>query len=347
MRALEKALTKKIKTEIPELDAITPGMMIEVFKKGEIQAHLHVGETSSYYDLASLTKLLFSATAWMRWVGKADFDLNLPVRYFLPWWKSKDTLITELMTHSAGLNWWQPYYKSLKGPNRFDHRWPQMQALLEKGTPGPKGKSVYSDLDLFVLGFLIQELEQKSINEIWTGIAEELGLHHMHYHVNNKPVYSKGLYAPTEQCDWRKKVLQGEVHDENTWALGGVAPHSGLFSNIHDVSRWALLLRKAHRGENDHFGSQAIVRNFTKRQLPKTNGAWGYLFMKPSQRASCGRHFSKLSFGHTGFTGTSIWMDPVKDLIVVILSNRVYPTRKNQQFVQLRPYIHDWICELL
>lgn len=345
MREFEKALKKKIKTEVPRLSKITPGIVIEVYRKGEIKGHLRIGETYQYYDLASLTKIVFTATAWMRWVDKSDFDVHLPAYYFLPWWRHREVTVRGLLTHSAGLSWWKPYYRSLKGP--VESRWARLATMLRNGRPQRRSKAVYSDLDLYLLGYLIEELEQKSLLDIWNGIRDEMGLPEVQFHVGNRPPHAMRLYAPTERCGWRDVVMQGQVHDENTFALGGVAPHAGLFSDAHGIGKWALQLRRAVRGEDTSFGRPEVVQEFVRRQLPRRAGDWGYLFMKPSDQASCGKYFSKQSFGHTGFTGTSLWMDPVKDLIVIILSNRVHPTRENKSFLQLRPKLHDWICELL
>jgi CubicO group peptidase (beta-lactamase class C family) len=138
------------------------------------------------------------------------------------------------------------------------------------------------------------------------------------------------------------------VHDENTWALAGVAPHAGLFGTIDAVADWGLKLRAAVLNDSKRFGDPSMVRRFVKRQIPPRVGDWGLGFMKPSKgTASCGRYFSPQSFGHTGFTGTSLWMDPKNDVLVLIFSNRVHPTRKNSSFVGLRGSLHNWIVESL
>jgi CubicO group peptidase (beta-lactamase class C family) len=127
-----------------------------------------------------------------------------------------------------------------------------------------------------------------------------------------------------------------------------VAPHAGLFATPEAVSDWGLKLRQAVLKDSQRFGDPKMARRFVTRQIPPSRGDWGLGFMKPTKgRASCGRYFSQKSFGHTGFTGTSLWMDPIRDVLVVILSNRVHPTRDNKSFLSLRPKIHDWICELL
>jgi CubicO group peptidase (beta-lactamase class C family) len=141
--------------------------------------------------------------------------------------------------------------------------------------------------------------------------------------------------------------LQGEVHDENAWALGGVASHSGLFGDVQSVSNWALYLREAVLNGTRQL-SPSVARLFSKRSLPKEKGDWAVGFMMPSaEGSSAGHRFSKSSIGHTGFTGTSFWWDPKADILVVLLSNRVYPTRENASFVKLRAVIHDMIYEEL
>ena len=139
--------------------------------------------------------------------------------------------------------------------------------------------------------------------------------------------------------------MRGEVHDENTWALGGVAPQAGLFGTIGDLSNWGLELRKAVMGKRNGLCSEKTAKLFTKRRTPVTQGDWGLGFMKPGKNSSAGK-FSKSSFGHLGFTGTSIWIDPKRDLVVSILSNRVHPTRDNIEIRKLRPLIHNIVVGL-
>jgi CubicO group peptidase (beta-lactamase class C family) len=340
MRDFEKQLKNKIQKEIPNLAEIVPSLAIEVHRKGELKANFTIGKPYRYYDIASLTKVVFSATAWMRWVSQSDFDLQLQPFYFLPWWRNRRVTVAELMTHSAGMNWWQPYYKKMRGPNHFHQRWPQLKKYLVSRQPKKSRKALYSNLNLYLLGFVLEELKQKSLLEIWREIQTDLMLENSTFNIDNRLFYGKQEYAPT--------TLQGEVHDPTAWNMGGIAPHAGLFASIHDVSKWGLTLRKALRGESTAFGSPEVVRQFVKRQIPRSKGDWGYLFMqKSAQDSACGRRFSKSSFGHNGFTGTSFWMDPVQDLSVVILGNRTNPTHENLAFAKLRPKIHDWICELL
>jgi CubicO group peptidase (beta-lactamase class C family) len=154
------------------------------------------------------------------------------------------------------------------------------------------------------------------------------------------------LYAPTEECPVRRKLVQGEVHDLNAWALGGVSTHAGLFGSIDDVGWFSLHLRSHLLGIARYSIRQKTAQLFAKRALPEGHGDWAMGYMMPTPgAASCGTYFSLDSIGHTGFTGTSVWYDPKMDLSVCILSNRVLYGADNKAFGKLRPEIHNWIVE--
>lgn len=344
MNAFEKKLAKRFPAD---LASITPGVVVDVHVKGRRIGQIRVGETYPYYDLASLTKIMFTASQSMIYFSEFKSELDRPVKKTLDWYKHPSTP-RQLLSHTAGLEWWVPMYKKLRGPLVPEKRWAQMKKQLAKVKPAKRVKAVYSDIDLWMMGAFLEARLELPLLEQWEGLRERFDLPEIVFHPGNKPKRARGKYAPTENSPWHKRVLQGEVHDENTWALGGVAPHSGLFGDIDSVSKWGLHLREAHLGENELFGDPKMVRHFTARRVPVSKGDWGLGFMKPSRvRASAGRYFSKTSFGHTGFTGTSLWFDPKRDLLVTILSNRVHPTRENSRFLQLRPQIHDWIVESL
>jgi CubicO group peptidase (beta-lactamase class C family) len=347
MNPFERALTDRF--ESVSLPEFTPGVVVDVHERGRRRGLVRVGQTYDFYDLASLTKILFTASAAMRFFSEEPAALETPVRDFLPWWRSLGTTPARLLTHTAGLEWWKPYYKVLTGPLSPEARWPQLLELLSGLNAKRVTKAIYSDLDLWMMGAFLEACTGLSLLEMWEQNASVLNLENLFFHPGNIPRFARDRYAPTEKCAWRGRVLQGEVHDENCWALAGIAPHAGLFGSVEAVSDWGLKLRQAFRGEDrSGFGEVEMVHRFVGRRLPHALGDWGYGFMKPSPgRASCGRQFHADSFGHTGFTGTSLWFDPVKDLLVVVLSNRVHPTRANTRFLQLRPQIHDWVCDLL
>ncbi len=339
----------------------TPGLVLQVFVSGKKRADLQIGKVYDYYDWASLTKIIFTVTATMLAVDRKVLSLNSRVSDFIEWFSDpslKEIRIKNVLSHSAGLNWWSPFYQSLNLKESRLQRWRILESLLknlvlDEARSGEKSdKSVYSDLDFFVIGLVLEKIYEKGFNEMFDEINDGFGaktLSKTHFHVDNKPVYRRTLYAPTENCEIRGRVLQGEVHDENTWALGGVAPHAGLFGPIEDLSRWGLLLRAALRGKKMRgFATPETVLKFARRAIPKARGDWAHGFMLPTYgSASAGKYFSPQSIGHTGFTGTSLWYDPKRDLLVTVLSNRVHPTRLNQGFVKLRPQLHNWVVESL
>lgn len=390
MNQLEKCLVRNIEAKWKDA---TPGLRVQAFRAKQKIVDLAWGNVFPFYDWASLTKIVFTNTALMLLVEDGVLNLEDSPDEWLSWWPGqRGRLLTDLLTHSAGLRWWYPFYKKIahsgrrsaedslsKAIKREDRplaAWnlfrPELVRIVrsdlnKKATFDRHGryvadKSVYSDLDFLVLGEILQEMMQKGLNDIWLTMSEQMGLENVHFNPGNHPRYKKHLYAPTEKCPWRKKILQGEVHDDNAWALAGVAPHAGLFGGIDDLSFWGRQLRKVYRGELVRgYPRPETLHRFTKRAMPVDKGDWALGFMLPSgashfsgiQRgkmstpvsASCGPLFSSESFGHTGFTGTSIWYDPKQDLLITILSNRVHPTRSNELFRQLRPEIHTLIAE--
>lgn len=342
MNRFEKRLHAKIEAEIPRLQEYTPGLVIDVHRAGRRVMHLELGRTYTFYDLASLTKILFTGSLAMMHFDGALREMNKPVAQVLPWWRHRATTPKDLMTHTAGLEWWRPFFKKMKGSGDPQARWVQMEQMLAQVKPQRRQKAVYSDLDLFLFSAYLQERQHASLEEQWEKVSGRLDVTDLFFHPANKPKYARARYAPTTGRN------QGVVDDENARGLGGLAPHAGLFGTAEAVSEWGLKLRKAYRGGRSAFGDPETVRYFCDRRVPAKIGDWGLVFMKPTKGgSSCGQHFHVKSFGHTGFTGTSFWYDPVQDLQVVILSNRVHPTRENKKFVALRPLLHDWICQAL
>lgn len=357
MNQFEKKLQAHIKVKLEEsfktdLNSITPGLKLRVYSKGRLKGSLSLGRTYRFYDLASLTKVIFTVPIVMRLSEKGIIRTDHPMAEYLPWFPSSRVKVSEILSHSGGLPWWSPFFSQLEGSMSPVYRWRQLENHLRQVQVGSRrGRAVYSDLDFLMLGMMMEYQLNLPLEQIWNEFKQSLKIPRctLHFNSRNQPLYSRESYAPTENCPWRNKVLQGEVHDENCWSLGGVAPHAGLFGSINDVSNWALLLRKSYFQK---MGSSLIghdtLRRFCRRAIPQKKGDWSLGFMLPTKgRASCGRYFSGQSVGHTGFAGTSWWFDPRRDLIVVILSNRVHPTRENTQFVALRPLLHDWIVETL
>ncbi len=345
MTRFENAFLKKLMPELDDLRGATPSLALRAYQNGKLKIDLRVGEEYEFYDLASLTKVIFTATAVGRTFAEGVMSPGDFVAQHWPEFKHKRVTIEQLLTHSAGMPWWLPFYRSLSGPRKSVRRWGQLERKLQNIKRKASKKSVYSDPDLLILAAAMMRAKQANLPSLWRELLNLECMGRMHFNTEKRR-YAKNKYAPTERCKWRKRLLQGEVHDENTFALGGIAPHAGLFGGVEDVSQWALTLRKNLKGETARLMPAKWLERFCRRQVRREIGDWGWLFMKPTLgSASCGEHFSPLSFGHTGFTGTSVWFDPRKDWVVIILSNRVNPTRKNRAFLQWRPKLHNWVVE--
>ncbi len=340
---------KKIKKVLePFVGSVTPGLMVQAFYKGSKVVDLKMGETYPYYDLASLTKVLFTTTLFMNLYGKQPRILEDKVLKYIPWFFHPSLAVRQLLTHTSGLTWWKPLYKSLNMDLHREARWEALKPLIAAEKLELTQKAVYSDFNFLMLGYLLEAEYEKPLSELWKMVQEEFGLTHTNFHIDNKPVFDTKKYAPTEQCPWRGVRLQGQVHDENAFALGGVAPHAGLFGPIEELSQWILKLREIHLG-NDNKKSSFITsdtaQTFFQRAISPEVGDFALGFMmKSGQSSTAGNLMSRNTIGHTGFTGTSTWFDLQNDLIVNVVSNRVYFGRDNvEQARQMRIAIHDAI----
>jgi serine-type D-Ala-D-Ala carboxypeptidase len=341
----ENKLIEKIKQAIPD---VTPGVSARAYHMGRMVCDISVGNTYPYYDLASLTKVIFTQQAIMEAFDLGMWNLETKVKDILPDF-NHDILIKELLTHTSGLEWWLPLYQSIQ----LDLSWQEKRSWIYNQINNAKlnktGKAVYSDIGIIVLGFILEKLNEKDIYQIWLELKDKYyPTTTLDFHLENKTEIPKEQFAPTEDCKWRKRIMRAEVHDENTWSFGGVSSHSGLFGSIEDVSAFGLNVRSQLQAIARYSVRQKTAQLFAARAIPTEVGDWALGYMMPSpESASCGPHFSVLSIGHTGFTGTSFWYDPRSDLLVLILSNRVLYGRENRAFISLRPKIHTWIYESL
>lgn len=348
-RTLEKTLTDKLKIAIND---VTPGVSVRAYYTGRLVCDVQVGHTFPYYDFASLTKVFFTQQTMMQAFDQGHWTLESKIVDFLPDFFNSEMTVQSLLTHTSGFDWWRPFYKDLVTNNELAQDWqvqrPKIYKMINQADCyKPTGKAVYSDLGFILLGFILEKIYQKNILEIWTETKNNYYPDStVDFNLNNKPLFDLQNYAPTEECPVRKQVLRGVVHDENTWALGGVSTHAGLFGSIDDISTMALNTRSQLMGIAKYRIRQKTAQLFATRAIPSEVGDWALGYMMPSvENASCGPHFSIHSIGHTGFTGTSFWYDPRHDLLVLILSNRVNYGRDNRRFVSLRPQIHSWIFE--
>lgn len=323
----------------------TPSLQIQAYVGGKKKIDLMFGDDYQYYDLASLTKVLFTGRALMTLFEDKKCKALTYVKDILPWWPHQMTTIQQLLTHSSGMIWWKPYYEDLKVlPENKVIRFKKLAQILKETPIEQSEKSIYSDSGFLLLGFVLEALEEKNLIEIWEQNQERwCSKNQLHFRsLFGEKLNNTKNYAPTEKTS-------GEVHDENSFALGGVTPHAGLFGGVTDVAEYLLVLRKILKNEiKNPVISVEILNQFLQRAVAPSQGDWTLGWMMPTIGvSSSGHYFSPTSVGHTGFTGTSMWWDLKKDIIIVILSNRVNFGRENKSFAQLRPLLHDFIIESL
>jgi CubicO group peptidase (beta-lactamase class C family) len=311
--------------------------------------------TDTLYDLASLTKVVVTTTLSMILVDEGKLDLDARVHAFFPAFsgpaKGRVT-VRHLLSHSGGLPWWAPLYEEVNGKEAYLERIVAMDLAYEPGA-----KSVYSDLGIILLGEILERLSATPFEKLARErVLRPLEMKDAQY---RPPAGLRPRIAPTEDDPWRGRVVRGEVHDENALALGGVAPHAGLFATAPDLAHLARMLLDGGSFAGRRIVSRATVELFTERAgVPASSRALGWdtpadesgrRSSTPGQPgySSAGSLFSPRSFGHTGFTGTSMWMDPERGLYVILLTNRVHPTRENDGVRGVRSQVADTVVQAL
>lgn len=294
------------------------------------------------FDLASLTKVIATTSLVMRHVQAGTLTLDTPIRALLPSWRGSDRAAVtarHLLDHSSGLPAHRRLWEQARGRDAFERA-----IALTPLEAVPGARSVYSDLGFMLLGFLIADLGGRPLDEQWADWRREALPRNaiLAYGAVGNLAPGKsgfpGSVAPTELDPWRGRVLCGEVHDENAAALGGVAAHAGLFGTARAVGAFARLVLQTYQSSTP-LGPPDAMLLFARPSRPDDSRALGWDTMRPT--SSCGALMSPTAIGHTGFTGTSLWIDHEQDVYVVLLTNRVHPTRENQALPQLRPRFHD------
>jgi CubicO group peptidase (beta-lactamase class C family) len=338
-----------------------PGGVLAVGWKGQLSVHpfgrLAYGSKArkvvddSIYDIASLTKPIVTTTAAMMLMQQQRLDLDVPVKAYIPdfavaaasdpdpAWRAQVT-VRMLLLHDSGLPAHRDFYKEAQGRAAILARVLAEPLIHEPGT-----QKEYSDLGFILLGEIIERLTGESVSAFsMREILKPLGMHRSMF---NPPRRLRPEIAPTElDAVYRKRLVWAEVHDENAWAMGGIAGHAGLFSTAADIATFAQMILSGGIYGHHRFISRAILDQFTSK-IAIGNSAAATGWDVPTESSSSGRYFSSKSFGHIGFTGTTLWIDPEKDLFVILLTNRVNPTRANEQIRQVRPALHDAVIESL
>ncbi|HXM95922.1 MAG TPA: glycoside hydrolase family 3 N-terminal domain-containing protein [Candidatus Dormibacteraeota bacterium] len=323
---------------------------IRAFGQLSYDAKAPATHAATMYDIASLTKVVATTTLVAK-LAEGDFpvplDLDAKVERYLPeWatgpqqeWRSKVT-VRHLLTHTSGLPPFKEYWRTSKGKQDTLTR-----IFAEPLEYEPGSKEVYSDLGIILMAEIVERLTGRTLDDLATSyVFAPLGMKDTMYRPG-KTLRPK--IAPTEiDNNLRKRLVQGEVHDENAFAIGGVSGHAGLFSTAPDLAAFCQMLLYGGVYAHHRILRRATVAQFTEpQQLSGGTRTLGWAV--PTEGGSSGHYFSIHSFGHTGFTGTSLWIDPDRQLFVVLLTNRVNPTRENQKIGQVRPALHDAVMQAL
>jgi beta-N-acetylhexosaminidase len=344
-------------------DKAFPGATLAVGYKGKVAIHAFGNlsydanapavEPRTMYDIASLTKVVATTTLVAK-LAEGDFpvplDLDAKVERYLPEWaadsNAKDiewrhrVTVRHLLTHTSGLPPFKEYWRTSTSKQETLKR-----IFAEPLDYEPGSKEVYSDLGIILMAEIVERLTGRPLDELAkTYISSPVGMKDTMF----RPPKSLWQWiAPTEfDKNLRHRLVQGEVHDENAFTMGGVSGHAGLFSTAPDLAAFCQMLLNGGIYAHHRILKRATIAQFTTPQK-LSSGTRTLGWAVPTEGGSSGHYFSMQSFGHTGFTGTSIWIDQERQVFVVLLTNRVHPTRENMKIAQVRPAVADAVMQAL
>lgn len=345
------------------------GLYVRAFGHRSVEPDLTPMREDTVFDIASLTKAIATSVAVLSLVrdGRIALD-NRVTRFFHNFGGLGKTHITfrHLLSHCSGLPAWRPFYSDIVNFERRSGRinflgsaeareYVIQQISRERVDVAPGSRTEYSDLGFMMLGAAVEVINSVTLDRFCqTKIFKPLGLKSTGF-VNLSLLRAHRLepvttmIAPTEDCPWRRRIVCGEVHDDNAYAMGGVAGHAGVFSTAADLDRLVSHLKDCfYDRARPTLLPPALVRQMWTLEGSVADSTWCLGWDTPSaEHSSAGTKFSRRSVGHLGFTGCSIWVDLDSDRHVILLSNRVHPSRNNELIKEFRPYIHDLIVDAL
>lgn len=338
-KVIEEKVDEIVKEELEQ--GTFPGAVVLVRNEKEVLFHRSYGyrsevpeeetmETDTIFDLASLTKVVVTTALAVRLVEDGVWALQDPLSKYVAEFDPSEITLLNLLTHTSGLLPWVDLFSgktdredSLK--KLFTDKWPILDPVIP-----PDERVIYSDLNFILLGIAIKRVTGTDLDNLARKeIFQPLSMDNSFF---NPPDHLLERIAPTENSSRRGSVIRGEVHDENCHALGGVSGHAGLFSTAGDLCRFASCLLNEGRFEGRTVLSRNSVKLFKQNFTPalNENRSLGWE-LQGKKSESAGGLLSKQSFGHTGFTGGSIWLDPKSKLGIIILTNQVHPERNRGQ----------------
>ena len=328
-------------------DSVFPGAIAVVGTADRVLSSVAVGTTDwapgsapiddrTLWDIASLTKLVALTTTIAVLVDEGRLSLDDTVRRWLPEWRiagNEGLTVRDLITHRSGLPAFKQYFKSVVGKDTV-----RALVLAEPLAAPPRSRMVYSDLGAILLGMVVERVTGQPFDvAVRDRVVAPLDLRETMF---NPPASLRANIAATERDPWRGRLLQGEVHDENAFALGGVSAHAGLFVSAADMTRFAQMwLGFGAFGDRRLFSERTGRAFATVQDSAFSSRALGW--DTPTGDNSAGTLMKRPAFGHTGFTGTSLWMDPARGLFVLLLTNRVNPSRVRTGIGGVRARVAD------
>ena len=303
------------------------------------------------FDLASVSKVVATTTMAALLYERGLLDLEMPLTSVVSEFAGDDSRRDEvtlhmLLAHSSGL---PAYEKMFLRAESRDALLAAAAAVPLAHDPGTHAE--YSDVGFILLGHALERLADDSLDHFAQHeIFGPLGLAHTTF---TPPHAWRNQIAPTaDDRSFRHRLIQGEVQDENASVMGGVAGHAGVFSTAHDLAGFATVMMVTAPGSREESDTRPLLRPetlalFTRRESSPEGTSRALGWDTPSQPSQSGRHLSPGSYGHLGYTGTSLWIDPARELSIVLLTNRTWPDCANQAIKQIRPRVHDAIVEAL
>jgi CubicO group peptidase (beta-lactamase class C family) len=341
-------------------ERVFPGAVLLVSKEDTVRLHRAYGfadlstqrpmTVKTVFDLASLTKPLATALAVMVLIQAEQINLEQNLGDVLPAFKENEKCaiqIKQLLYHNSGLPDYRAYYRDLEHLPLSRRKHALRKLLVDEPLVYPVGSRVmYSDLGFMVLEWVVEHISGRRLDRfVREMIYGPMGLNRLFF-VDLQAGQRKGPFAATEHCPWRQEMLSGKVHDENAYVVGGIQGHAGLFGTAASVYTLLSALLCAYRGHHSSIPLEKDLVRLFFRRLPGSDKALGF-DVPAMKNSSCGRYFAKTSVGHLGFTGTSFWIDLERSIIVILLTNRVHPSRKNETIRIFRPKLHDAVMQCL
>ena len=308
-------------------------------------------DVETVFDLASLTKPLATTLAILTLIDERRIGLDQSVASILQWFgtagKSRIT-IRQLLTHRSGFPAHRPYFEKVNHLNAIEatcqvRKWLTDEPLINS----PGCQTVYSDLGFMVLAWVVETVTQQQLSD-WVAahIYAKSGIGDKLFFPAIQDIKRQRNYAATELCPWRKRVLEGIVHDDNAFVMGGGGGHAGLFGTAYGVWNLLRILLQDAQGKGKSRLLSAPLAKLLFQRDAQSDRPIGMDSPAPVG-PSCGHSFPPTAVGHLGFTGTSFWMDPNKERIVILLTNRVHPSRDNSKIRCFRPPFHDAMMAVL